>query len=87
MTDDLKQRLRAVCETGCDPDLPFEAADRIEQLEASIYGVYELEAERDKLKFALENVRLFAARHRKEDWARLILGFCAEGGVVGSVTR
>ena len=34
MTDDLKQRLRAVCETGCDPDLPFEAADRIEQLEA-----------------------------------------------------
>lgn len=33
MTDDLKQRLRAVCETGCDPDLPFEAAERIEQLE------------------------------------------------------
>ena len=33
MTDDLTQRLRAVCETGCDPDLPFEAADRIEQLE------------------------------------------------------
>lgn len=28
-----------------------------------------------------------AARHRKEDWALLILGFCAEGGVVGSAMR
>lgn len=44
-------------------------------------------AERDELRFALENVRLFAARNRKEVWALLILGFCAEGGVVGSVTR
>ena len=40
-----------------------------------------------KAQFALENCRLFAARHRKEDWAVLILGFCAEAGVVGSVTR
>ena len=40
-----------------------------------------------KLKHALENCRLLAARHRKEDWALLILGFCAEGGVVGSATR
>ena len=36
MTDDLKKRLRAVCETSCDPDLPFEAADRIEQLESDV---------------------------------------------------
>lgn len=64
-----------------------EAQNRIEQLEASVYGLYELEAERDRLRFALENCRLLAARHRKEDWALLILGFCAEGGVVGSVTR
>ena len=41
----------------------------------------------EKMRFALENCRLLAARHRKEDWALLILGFCAEGGVVGSVTR
>ena len=58
-----------------------------DELQASLYGLYELEAERDKMKFALENIRLFAARHRKEDWSLLILGFCAEGGVVGSVTR
>ena len=29
-TTDLISRLRAVCETGCDPDLPFEAAATIE---------------------------------------------------------
>ena len=43
--------------------------------------------EDEKLRMALENCRLLAARHRKEDWALLILGFCAEGGVVGSVMR
>lgn len=41
----------------------------------------------ERLKFALENCRLLAARHRKEDWATLILGFCAEGGVVASPLR
>ena len=43
--------------------------------------------EDENLRMALENCRLLAARHRKEDWALLILGFCAEGGVVGSVMR
>ena len=74
IADDLKQRLRSNFPTT---QAQFEAANRIEQLEA----------ERDELRFALENVRLFAARNRKEDWGLLILGFCAEGGVVGSVTR
>ena len=46
-----------------------------------------LAAENEQLRYALENCRLLAARKRKEDWALLILGFCAEGGVVGSVTR
>ena len=41
----------------------------------------------EKLRNGLENCRLFAARNRKEDWALLILGFCADAGVVGSVTR
>jgi len=31
-TTDLISRLRAVCETGCDPDLPFEAADALEAM-------------------------------------------------------
>ena len=30
--DELIARLRAVSETGCDPDLPHEAADAIEAL-------------------------------------------------------
>lgn len=41
----------------------------------------------ERYRFGLENCRLLAARHRKEDWALLVLGFCAEAGVVGSVTR
>ena len=45
------------------------------------------ERQRDKLKFSLENCRLFAARNRKESWALLILGFLAECGVVGSPLR
>ena len=35
----------------------------------------------------LENCRLLAAIHRKEDWALRILGFCAEAGVVGRPTN
>lgn len=46
-----------------------------------------MEQEIEKLRAGLENCRLLAARHRKEDWALLILGFCAESGVVGSITR
>ncbi len=41
----------------------------------------------ERLRFGLENCRLLAARHRKESWALLILGFCAEAGVAGSITR
>jgi hypothetical protein len=74
------------------------AADEIERLQHNLQVTEqtkeryaELAAERLgeilRLRFALENCRLFAARHRKEDWALLILGFCAEGGVVGSITR
>ncbi len=56
---------------------------------ASIFKdeVARLNAEVERLRMGLENCRLLAARHRKEDWALMILGFCAEAGVVGSVTR
>ena len=46
-----------------------------------------MENDIEKLRNGLENCRLLAARNRKEPWALLILGFCAECGVVGSVTR
>jgi len=36
---------------------------------------------------ALENVRLLAARHRKDEWAQHMLRFCREAGVTGSVLR
>jgi len=36
---------------------------------------------------ALENIRLFAARHRKEDWGQQILKYCEEAGLRGSPLR
>jgi hypothetical protein len=40
-----------------------------------------------RLQHALENCRLLAARNRDVAWARTVLGFCANAGVVGSTTR
>jgi hypothetical protein len=47
----------------------------------------EVEQALTKMINALANIRLFAARHRKEEWAKTILRFCAEGGAVGSPLR
>lgn len=46
-----------------------------------------LEVEAAALKAALENVRLLAAKHRREEWAQTMLRFCADAGVVGSPLR
>ena len=46
-----------------------------------------LKQQRDDLLAALENCRLLAARHRKEEWATHILRFCGESGVIGSPIR
>ncbi len=35
----------------------------------------------------LENIRLFAARHRKEEWAKTILRFCTDAGCTGNPLR
>lgn len=67
-----------------------KAEQHIRELEAELAALRQQQGKPvacEKMRFALENCRLLAARHRKEDWALLILGFCAEGGVVGSVTR
>lgn len=63
---------------------PEDADEYVEKLQAEIA---ELREDVERYRFALENVRLLSARHHKEDWALLILGFCAEAGVVGSVMR
>lgn len=34
--NDITERLRQVCETGCDPDLPYEAAAEIDRLRARV---------------------------------------------------
>ena len=46
-----------------------------------------LKQKKDELVAALENCRLLAARHRKEEWATHILRFCGESGVIGSPIR
>lgn len=46
-----------------------------------------LRAEVLELQAALENCRLFAARHRKEDWAKQVLIYCADAGISGSPLR
>lgn len=58
-----------------------------EMLATAQAEIAELREDVERYRFALENVRLLSARHHKEDWALLILGFCAEAGVVGSVMR
>jgi len=35
----------------------------------------------------LENCRLYAARYRKEEWAKVILRLCKAGGAIGSPLR
>jgi hypothetical protein len=72
-----------VCPT-CKPDM-FDAGGK--KLPARPTPLQEAKAEIERLTMGLENCRLLAARHRKEPWALLILRFCAEAGVVGSVTR
>lgn len=83
---------------GIQTESKDNAIKAVEQLTAR---VAELEAEnellrgqiaalrqqRDGLLKALENCRLLAARHRKEEWATHILRFCGESGVIGSPIR
>ena len=72
------------------PDAQAEIAKRdarIAELEQDLQTTADALAEVEQIRLSLENVRLFAARHRKEDWALLILGFCSEAGVVGSALR
>lgn len=38
-------------------------------------------------KAALENIRLFAARHRAQDWTQTVLRFCEEGGSKAKTMR
>ena len=69
------------------PDAQAEIVERIKELEQELQTTADALAEVEQIRLGLENVRLFAARHRKEDWALLILGFCSEAGVVGSALR
>ena len=49
--------------------------------------IIELTRQRDLVVEALENCRLLAARHRKEEWAGHIIRFCKDAGLSGSPIR
>lgn len=40
-----------------------------------------------QLRDGLENCRLYAARHRDEEWAQVVLRFCRASGAVGVTLR
>ena len=77
MRKELIEDLRAVSETGCDPDLPFRAADLIEQLQEQLAASQAREAKlREALKMArseavgwYDEARNFNEhRHKHPDW-------------------
>lgn len=72
-------------------NLPNDAAPqpcpRCAELEQDLQTNADALAEVEQIRDGLRNCRLFAARHRNEAWALLILGFCAEAGEVGSILR
>jgi hypothetical protein len=62
--------------------------DAVERLAARAAPAQDVTAtEWNEMRDAMENCRLYAARHRKEEWARTILDFCKEAGVTGSPLR
>lgn len=46
-----------------------------------------LQADNARLREALENCRLLAARHRKEEWAGHVLRLCESAGVAATALR
>lgn len=64
-----------------------QRVQELEERRCEICGYAALRQQRDGLLKALENCRLLAARHRKEEWATHILRFCGESGVIGSPIR
>ena len=50
-------------------------------------SIEQLTKQRDLTVEALENCRLLAARHRKEEWAGHIMRFCKDAGLSGSPIR
>lgn len=46
-----------------------------------------MNTDRELMQQALENCRLLAAKHRKEEWAQHILRFCEEAGVRPTALR
>jgi hypothetical protein len=76
---------RAECagDSGCVRKWPRADRPSSPAVEKAMDRFYAAGPSRD----ALENCRLFAARHRKEEWAKTILRFCAEGGATGTPLR
>ena len=70
-----------------DDMLPPVRQDLIEEDSMPVEIIDRLTRQRDLAVEALENCRLLAARHRKEEWAGHIMRFCKDAGLSGSPIR
>ena len=78
----------AQCTCGAEEWEDYQTGGEAKAENALLRGqIAALRQQRDGLLKALENCRLLAARHRKEEWATHILRFCVESGVIGSPIR
>lgn len=60
---------------------------QISNMLTGLGNVEKITRQRDLAVEALENCRLLAARHRKEEWAGHIMRFCKDAGLSGSPVR
>lgn len=77
-----------LCTLNAGELLAVSLAERCNNLRAALAAPdADLGVEKAWARFCLENCRLYAARHHREEWAKTILRFCDEAGVKGSPLR
>jgi len=59
----------------------------VRQRDAALTRAEAAEAEVARLRTAMEDCRLLAAKHRHEEWAVHVLRFCTKAGVLSSPLR
>lgn len=90
----LTDSVRAFEASGMNPKMQNRALWSFMRLRAALISgdaaredAERLEVELAWQRFCWKNVRMLAARHRKEEWAQHMLRFCDEAGVKASPLR
>lgn len=64
-----------------------ETLQKIDDMRDLLVQCTRVPASTSNMAVALENVRMLAARHHKEEWAQHMLRFCTDAGVTASPLR